>query len=821
MIKRLHLVCNAHIDPVWQWEWEEGAAETLSTFGIAADFCEQYDSFVFCHNEALLYRWVEELNPELFSRIQRLVKEGKWHIMGGWHLQPDCNMPSGEMFVRQIASGRSYFKEKFGVEPTVAVNVDPFGHSRGLVQIMKKCGYEGYMFMRPSPEFLDLPENSFRWKGYDGSEVIATRISYGYNSGKGQAADKVSRILRECPDEDFYLCFWGIGNHGGGPSKKDLDDLTKLIEDEKKNGNGIIHSTPEKYLEELKKVSLPTVEKSLNPWAPGCYTSQIRVKQQYRRAENEYILTESICSHASSVGLIDYPEKELFEALYDILTVQFHDMLPGSSIQPAEEMALRMLSHALEILSRIRFKAFTALLGGQKKADPDKIPVFLYNPYPYEISGDFTAEFMLWDQVRDFVFMSPKVYDESGALLNSQCEKEYSSVPCEWRKRVVFNTTLKPMAISRFDCAFERLPEKPKYELPRENGKIVHNKNGLRVAVDERTGLVSCLEKDGVRYLDENSFKLEVFKDNFDPWSMINVGWYEKKGEFTALTPEEVRDYYCVSEPVPAVRVVESGDVRTVIEAAFGYKKSNAVIKYIISHGGEFSVDIRINWSEKQELVKLSLSPAFDVDSLIGETAYGREELKRNCDENVSQKYIITSGEGRGFVTANNGTYGSSFDGENNALKLTLMRSASYCAHPIDDRIVLPQDRMSDYMEQGERDFSFGFSFGEKENMLNTAARFARHFNIKPFAVSVYPTGGGEKCASPLELTNSDIIEITAFKKSEDGNAYTARLFNPTNAPQVATLRFKTATASVTFTPYEIKTLALKDEGISETDLLQ
>ena len=101
MIEKLFLICNAHLDPVWQWEWEEGAAEALSTFRIAAKFCEEYDGFVFCHNEALLYQWVEAYEPELFTRIQKLVKQKKWHIMGGWYLQPDCNMPSGEGFVRQ------------------------------------------------------------------------------------------------------------------------------------------------------------------------------------------------------------------------------------------------------------------------------------------------------------------------------------------------------------------------------------------------------------------------------------------------------------------------------------------------------------------------------------------------------------------------------------------------------------------------------------------------------------------------------------------------------------------------------------------------
>lgn len=168
MDKKVFLVCNAHIDPVWQWEWEEGAAEAISTFRVAAEFCEEFDGFVFNHNEAILYQWIEEFEPALFERIRRLVKEGKWHIMGGWYLQPDCNMPSGEGFVRQIMEGRRYFFDKFGKAPAVAINFDPFGHTAGLVQIMAKCGYKGYLFCRPGADVRPLPAELFRWRGFGG-----------------------------------------------------------------------------------------------------------------------------------------------------------------------------------------------------------------------------------------------------------------------------------------------------------------------------------------------------------------------------------------------------------------------------------------------------------------------------------------------------------------------------------------------------------------------------------------------------------------------------------------------------------------------------
>ena len=172
-MKQLHLICNAHLDPVWQWDWNEGATAALATFYAACEIAEEYD-YIFCHNEALLYEFVETYDPALFERIKGLVKAGKWHIMGGWYVQPDCNIPSGEGFIRQIESGLSYFKEKFGVIPTAAVNFDSFGHTQGLVQILSKCGYSGYICCRPMPEFNPFSANYMEWKGFDGSSVKFT-----------------------------------------------------------------------------------------------------------------------------------------------------------------------------------------------------------------------------------------------------------------------------------------------------------------------------------------------------------------------------------------------------------------------------------------------------------------------------------------------------------------------------------------------------------------------------------------------------------------------------------------------------------------------
>jgi len=216
-------------------------------------------------NEAILYRWVEEYEPALFRRIKGLVKRGQWHVMGGWHLQPDCNMPSGESFVRQALSGLTYFREKLGVRPRTAINLDPFGHTRGLAQILVKCGYDSYIFCRPGQDDCALPADRFRWVGYDGSEIMAHRVWH-YNSPLGGAREKVQRWLNTYPDEPVGIILWGVGN-------RDLTALLAEVQDRE-----IIHSTPEAYWDEVRtqELELPRVSRDLNPWAVGCYTSGCR-----------------------------------------------------------------------------------------------------------------------------------------------------------------------------------------------------------------------------------------------------------------------------------------------------------------------------------------------------------------------------------------------------------------------------------------------------------------------------------------------------------------------------------------------------------------
>ena len=225
----LHMIGNAHIDPVWLWQWPEGYQEVRATFQSAIDRMEEYPEFVFTCDSVVYLRWIEESDPELFEQIHARVAEGRFHVIGGWWVEPDCNIPSGESFVRQGLYGQRYLHERFGITATTGSNVDPFGHTGTLPQLLRKSGLDSYVFFRPGPDELELPGQVFWWESQDGSRVLAYRIPHEYNSPTGDIDEHVETALSKLPsDGPALMVFYGVGNHGGGPTRANLDSIRRL-----------------------------------------------------------------------------------------------------------------------------------------------------------------------------------------------------------------------------------------------------------------------------------------------------------------------------------------------------------------------------------------------------------------------------------------------------------------------------------------------------------------------------------------------------------------------------------------------------------------
>ncbi|MFP4550734.1 MAG: glycoside hydrolase family 38 C-terminal domain-containing protein [Spirochaetales bacterium] len=824
----VHLICNAHLDPAWLWELDEGAAEVLSTFRIAAEFCEETEGFVFNHNEALLYEWVKEYDPSLFTRIKKLVAERRWHIMGGWYLQPDCNMPSGESFVRQIAAGRRFFAAEFGAAPTTAINFDPFGHSRGLVQIMARAGYTSYIHCRPGPDDLELPGEYYRWIGFDGSHVTVARRADSYHSQPGKAAEKIQAAIEREKGREHVLVLWGIGNHGGGPSRVDLERLAKLgadlFADEQEPSVALRHDTPEAFFAALEASDhqLPEFRGSLNPWAPGCYTSQVRIKQRHRELENMLYATEKLAVHTTAVGLGEYPLSELRDAERDLLIAEFHDILPGSAIKPVEEASIRLLDHGLEILSRVRRKLFFALASTFSAPPEGSIPLFAYNASAHPARGVWECEFQPAEQNWEETFTDYEV-ELDGRLVPSQIEHEESNLSLDWRKKIVFAAELPAATMTRFMCRPVVRSSRPTGSLSPSGGTLRIEGSALGVSINTSTGLVDELRFEGRNLVRDGAFVPIVVSDNEDPWGSQVRRYREEVGRFVLMSDERASEWSGIEDVRggvgPAVRVIEDGPVRAVVQVPLAYHDSVCVLTYKIPYDGTaFDLDVSVHWAEKNKMLKLSIPTALRKSRLLGQVAYGVEELFANGDEVVSQQWqaVVEKGGGLGLGVIDNGIYGSDFaEGE---LRLSLLHGPAYSALPVRDRPLVSPDRYHARIDQGERAFSFRFVAGLASPLVAEIGALASHFNERPYLLSLFTHGAGETPPTGLVLSDPAVL-CSALKAADTGEGAIVRLFNTTAEHRSGQARFGDSGAAGVAAAGEAATAGVGAAGDSKRSL--
>jgi len=806
-MKEVHLICNAHLDPIWQWEWEEGAAAALSTFRSAADLADEFD-YIFCHNEVTLYKYIEEYAPELFTRIKELIRVGKWRIMGGWYLQPDCNMPQGESFVRQILVGRQYFMEKFGQWSTTAINFDAFGHTRGLVQIIKKCGQDSDILTRPGDD--PIPGEQFVWEGFDGSRIKVNAAADGYNSPLGSAVKAISTKI-EKREDDVICILWGVGNHGGGPSRKDLAEIKAMMEE---GTMEILHSNPETFFARID----PKVvhDKSLRIAMPGCYTSMSQIKAKHAELENTLYMVEKLCSVAAMRGLIKYPQAELDEVVEDLLNCEFHDVLPGSSVRAGEDNGLRLINHGLLILNRLRARAYFALSSMEPKAKEGEYPILVLNPNPYEWETDIICEMMLADQNwSDDIMNYSKVYDAEGNLIPSQTVKEESCLNLDWRKRIVFRGKLKPLSLTRFSVYMELDERREKVYESGHDIVVDIPQIGKHVEIDGKTGLMRSYKLHGKEYIDQNSsgaFVPVMYKDNPDPWGMgkfqlaamgtdpENFKLMEKPdGPFTGMKP---------------LQVIEDGDIYLGVECFFICENTRVRVEYDI-YKKDPAVDVKVDvfMNDANRMVRLEVPVAVE-GTYIGQTAFGTEELYMNGRECVAQRFVAVreAADENRLVLFNRGTYGSAW--KDGRICMSLLRSASYCGHPIMDRPIIPSDRYVKKIDLGERNFCFRLTVAKEKEL----ERLAAEFNMPPYACNVFPVDTDKKAPEfKLSISDQDVV-LVAMKKSAEKDGYVLRLLNNYSEGCQTVVDCCGAQITLVFGKYEVKTVLFDGQKLTELD---
>lgn len=531
-----------------------------------------------------------------------------------------------------------------------------------------------------------------------------------------------------------------------------------------------------------------------------------------------------MASAAAANKLVKYPAEQIQEAIRDLMTGQFHDIMPGSSIQAVEEDSLQILDHGLEIAAREKTRAFYALTAGQPGATRGRTPIMVYNPHPFKISAILECEFHLADLCDKFTRIT---MHHKGAVIPSQVEQEASNVPVDWRKRVAFLAELEPSQMNRFDCSLEVIEKKPPVALKPKNGRINFKTKELDVAINCKTGLIDKYRVNGRNCIAENAFEPIVMEDDADSWGMLTRSYRKLAGRFKLMTAPSAAKFSAVRKAkLPPVRVIEDGPARSIVEALFAFGDSFICQRYALPKcGTEIEVQTRVYWNEKDRMLKLSIPTLPGKYEYLGQVAYGTGQLPSNGNEAVAQKWVaaVNRTKDLALTCINDGIYGSDFSKD--GPRMTLLRSPAYSCHPDEGRLLTPvNDRFTPRIDQGERNFTFWFNAGKVKSRLENIDREALAKNEKPFALSFFPSGKGKK-PKPIAVLSDNIVQITALKKAQTNNDLIIRLFEPTGKSRktVLSLPFARKRINLSLKPFEIKTLRFNPRTgkTAETDLLE
>jgi len=330
----VHLIANAHLDPIWLWNWQAGIDEALATFRSAVDRCHEYPEFRYTRGEAWLYQWIEDMDAGLFNEVRALIEAGRWSIAGGQWIQPDANLPTAAGWRKQIELGQRYFKDRFGISPTIGYNVDTFGHPATLPDLLHEVGYRGYVFHRPNESQVSLPAQTFRWRGTGGAEILGFRIAPAYVTRSDDLHGQVDLTVKAAaPDFGHTMMFYGLGNHGGGPTKANIEWLLDHC-DAFENVELRFSTVDDFYVEaEARRDQTPVVDYELQKTFPGCYSVMQDIKQVQHRGERLLEQAEELArvfgtDEASTHTSIT----RINEAWKDLAFTQFHDILAGTSV---------------------------------------------------------------------------------------------------------------------------------------------------------------------------------------------------------------------------------------------------------------------------------------------------------------------------------------------------------------------------------------------------------------------------------------------------------------------------------------------------------
>ncbi|MGW9113150.1 alpha-mannosidase [Microbacterium sp. NPDC055683] len=610
---RVAAVGHAHIDSAWLWPVRETIRKCARTFSNVLDLMDRHPDFVFAASSAQQYAWMKEHYPDVFARIRERVAEGRWAPVGGMWVESDTNMPGGEALARQFVAGKGFFLRELGVETTEVWLPDSFGYSGALPQIVAASASENFLTQKISwNETNVMPHHTFHWEGIDGTRVFTHFPPVDtYNSDLG--AEDLARAERQNAERglsDLSLVPFGFGDGGGGPTREMIETAHRKAD---LDGSPRVELTrPDAFFAQVRAEHPSPATWSGELYLEfhrGTYTSQAGTKAGNRRSEHLLREAELWAATAAVRTGAPYPAEAIRSAWETVLLLQFHDILPGSSIAWVHQQAEESHARVARQLEGIIAAALDALAG-----DGDGDVVF--NAAPVALGG------------APALGAGPAAGRAAARVATAGAGAGSAG-----------GSTEADGAVGGGSAGAST----------EADGAVIEGEH-VRVVVDERGEIVS-FAADGREIVPPGGRGnvLQLFRDTPTQWDAWDI------------------DHHFNRTPLPAARVESleiEGDAVVVVRTV---GDSSVTQRLALSPDGRaLDIETTVDWRERQKLLKL----AFDIDVLAdtaaSEIQFGhiRRPVAANTSwdaarfETVAHRWLHVDEPGFGVTIANDRVYG-------------------------------------------------------------------------------------------------------------------------------------------------------------------
>jgi len=698
----IQVVGHAHMDMNWLWTYSETMQMCNDNLRQVVAFMDEFPDFTMVQSQAAVYNFVEMVDPPLFEQVKKYVKAGRLELIGGMWTEGDMNLSSGEAITRSFLLGQHYFLNHFGKMANIGWLPDNFGHISQMPQILKLAGCDYFYFHRCKPF-----KGTFWWTGTDNSTVLA----YANDTYNGNITPALKDELQKiAPDKHRILQITGVGDHGGGPTRANIEMVHQL--DKTPGYPAVKFTTAGDFFKKSSKDmgGRPTHHGEMQFIFEGCYTTIADIKAGNRNSENALYASEFFNTLRWLSG-DKYPANELRDLWKDLTFNEFHDILPGSAIYESHMETVARYSEILRKTTELRNNAFRKMADEVKFQTGMGQPVVAYNLQPYSrkvvVEANVysheepaTAKLESWGNYYGSKYIKP--IDKGQGNVPSVLVRDASGKT--YPAQVVWGKSTPPGFTSKVQFIVDNMPAdgyKTFYvdmTKPGEASEAIPFKDNtfetdfFKIKFDMKTGAIVSL-------FDKRSNK-EYVKDG-GQLNKLRIYLEDKKGGMKSWTINKIVKEEDVTN-VASVKVVENGPVRACVETVKTWGKSRFIERtYLYRSYPRIGYDMEVHWLETgsdstdspmlRALFPIAIeNPAFNCqvpfDVVERPTDLRKKQSFKNFQttwtpqespdgqEVPAQKWVDLSDGVTGIALLNNTKYGHSY--HNGDLRITLLRSA-------------------------------------------------------------------------------------------------------------------------------------------------